>query len=520
MTVPPIRSIRTALLSVHDKRGLVDFARALVGAGARLLASGGTARALADAGIACTEVGAYTGAPEMLGGRVKTLHPAIHGGILARDDQEAELAGRGLAPIDLVAIDLYPFEAAWRDGKRGLDLIEMIDVGGPAMLRAAAKNSARVTAVGSPDDYPRVVAELARHGGTTPALRGELARAAFARVSAYDRAIADALTREAGGDPGGSPRTALRYGENPHQAAELVRPAGAAGTAGLVQLSGEGLSYTNFLDLDAGLRILLDLGAGSARAACVLKHATPCGAGVGTTLVEAFRRAHRGDPLSAYGGLCGLSARLDLETARALTAKECWFEIVLAPSVAPDALATITAGPRWGKRVRILVAGADATSFPAPAPWRDVRGLVGGGRLEQDADAGARLPEPLVSATSVAVPTERVADFDLAWRIVAHIKSNAIALVRDGALVGMGGGQPSRVDAVELACKKAGDRARGAILASDAFFPFSDGLATAIRAGIAGAIQPAGSRRDEEVIAAAEAARIPLVMADRRHFRH
>lgn len=530
---PTARPLRRALLSVSDKHELVPFARALHESGCELIATGGTCRALAEAGLPVTPVAEVTGAGELLGGRVKSLHPAIHGGILARDDQAEELRAAGIAPIDLVCVNLYPFRETLAKGATGIELLEQIDIGGPAMLRAAAKNHPRVAVLTEPADYGLALEELAAHGGLTDATRARLAAKAFARAASYDAAIAAALSAEhAPEGEQAAPATlvlagvetqALRYGENPHQQARWARaaaPAGGADVGALVQLSGQGLSTTNLLDVDGALRLITDL---PAPAAAVLKHAGPCGAASGAGrergIVEVFDAAYEGDPLSAFGGVAVVSERVDAALAAALTAKGRWFEIIIAPSFSPAALDAIQNGPRWGQRVRLLALDDQATAFPPQAPQWETRTLLGGGLLSQLLDPGARLETP-ASVTSTALPVGRESDVQLAWRLVAHVKSNAIALVNDGALVGVGGGQPSRVDAARIALEKAGERARGAVLASDAFFPFADTVEAAAAAGVAIVVQPGGSRRDAEVIAAAEAAGMAMLMTGQRHFRH
>ena len=526
---------RRALLSVSDKTGLVELARGLAARGVALVSTGGTARTLREAGLAVEDVATVTGHPEVLGGRVKTLHPKIHGGILARRAEDLE--GLGIAPFELVVVNLYRFEEAAARGLPEPDLVEEIDIGGPAMLRAAAKTFERVAVVCDPADYPAVLAELEATGGLGLALRRRLALAAFARTAAYDQAIVAALgpllappAPEAGAagegqaplparlalalDRQGAP---LRYGENPHQRGALYRAPGAGGL-GALRLRGEGkeLSFNNLLDLDAALALAhaLPAPAGGA-AACVIKHASPCGAAAGRTLAHALEAAWAGDPVSAFGSVIGCSRPLDRAAAEALVEKG-FVEVVVAPGFDEDALACLRERKGWGATVRLVEAAPEAR------PGLELRGLAGA-YLLQDRDPGGP-PARWEVVTRRAPTPDEAAGLRFAWASVRFVRSNAIALARAdgelGALVGVGGGQPSRVDAVELACRKAGERARGAALASDAFFPFPGGVEAAAAAGVSAVVQPGGSKKDAAVVAAADALGLAMVFTGTRHFRH
>jgi phosphoribosylaminoimidazolecarboxamide formyltransferase/IMP cyclohydrolase len=530
---------RNALLSVTDKRGIVEFGKGLVARGFRLLSTGGTACALREAGVPVTEVADFTGFPEILGGRVKTLHPRVHGGLLARRDNledRAQMDENGLEPIDVVAVNLYRFrEAAARPGASPEDVIEQIDIGGPAMIRSAAKNHAAVAVVVDPDDYGRVLEELGDDGRS---LSKEFARAlagkAYAHTASYDAAVASwfetQVERPAGQGalPGRLSIQAdkardLRYGENPHQHAALYLDAAASGKtlAHARQIGGKELSYNNLLDLDAAFALCQEF---DAPAAVVIKHATPCGVAVADEPVAALRAAWQADALSAFGGILAVNRALDAAMAEVLIELGTFVEAIVAPSIAPAAV-EVLAQAKWGQNVRLLdlggwpeVPAADASSA-APIPR-----AISGGWLAQTPDV--RRPEPELTWPTKTRPDgqhERALAF--AWAVCKHVRSNAIVLVHAPddnvfATCGIGGGQTSRVDSVKIAVEKAGDRARGAVLASDAFFPFADGLEAAARAGVVAAIQPGGSRRDEEVIAAADAAGVAMAFTGIRHFRH
>ena len=503
---------KRALLSVHDKTGIADLARGLVEAGWELVSSGGTASVLADEGVPVVEVGEVTGAPEILGGRVKTLHPAIHGGILDdRSDPEhlANLEARGIVPIDLVVGNLYPFMSD--------PGIELIDIGGPTMVRAAAKNHAHVGVVVDPADYRTVLDEIRAVGSLSDATRRRLARSAFAHTAAYDAAIVAWFDEDPSSDHANdllkpSLHLALdrvhdlRYGENPHQAGARYRAAGSSGwwdTA--VVHGGKAMSYLNLFDTEAAWRLVHRLG--DEPCAVVVKHANPCGAAVGSDIADAYLSAHRCDPVSAFGGVVAVNRPVTPAMAEALS--EVFTEVVVAPAYEPDALALL--GER--KNLRVLEAG------PPGWPELDVRG-IDGGLLVQTAD-------DLVAEPSVwRVVTEREptgaewADLEFAWRVVARVSSNAIVLVKNRCAVGIGAGQQNRRDASRIAAEKAAGRAIGGACASDAFFPFRDGLDAAADAGVTAVVQPGGSLRDDEVVAAADAHGMAMVFTDERHFRH
>ena len=533
MTSAPATPIRRALISVSDKAGLAEFGRALADRGVEILSTGGSAKALAAAGVAVTEVSAHTGFPEIMDGRVKTLHPKIHGGILARRDREshaAAMAAHGIASIDLVAVNLYPFEATVARGADFATCIENIDIGGPTLLRAAAKNHDFVTVVCEPEDYAAVLAEIeANDGATTAALRRRLAATAFAHTAAYDTAIAGWLDGESEAlfPPrlalSGRLRQTLRYGENPHQRAALYlggppRP----GVASAEQLQGKALSYNNLNDTDAAYELIAEFAPPEfdTPAVAIIKHANPCGVALGPTLAEAYRRALACDPVSAYGGIIALNRALDGETAALIG--DLFAEVVIAPAITAEARAAL-AGK---KNLRLLAAGGlpDAT-----APGLALKTLAGG-YLVQSRDAGRVAAASLQVATKRAPSEAELSDLLFAFRVAKHVKSNAIVYARGGATVGIGAGQMSRVDSARIAAWKArdavtsagesGSRTAGCVVASDAFFPFADGLLTAVEAGATAVIQPGGSLRDDEVIAAADEAGVAMVFTGMRHFRH
>ncbi len=515
----PVRPLRRALLSVHDKTGLVAFAQRLVAHGVELLSTGGTARTLREAGIAVQDVSAATGAPEILDGRVKTLHPGVHGGILARRDlpeHMATLEAHGLPPIDLVVVNLYPFEATLASGAEFAACIEQIDVGGPAMIRAAAKNHDGVAVVVEPADYASLLAELEAKGGTDGALRRRLAAKAFARTAAYDAAIAAWFAREIGDEfpervvLAGTRRQLLRYGENPHQRAAFYATGTVpSGLAAATQLQGKELSFNNLNDTDAALALVAEF---DAPAVAIIKHANPCGVAVGEELLDAYRKALACDPLSAFGGIVACNRPLD--GAAAAEMARIFTEVVIAPGV--DDAAKAAFAPKANLRLLSLPALPDPITVGHDIKW------LAGGFLAQDRDT-ARVAAAQLQVVSRRAPTDaELADLLFAWRVVKHVKSNAIVLVRDGATVGIGMGQTSRVDAVDLAARRAAAHAgsRPCVVASDAFFPFADGLLAAIEAGATAAIHPGGSVRDAEVIEAADKAGIAMVLTGIRHFRH
>jgi len=550
---------RRALLSVHDKTGLVDFARGLVEAGFELVSSGGTARVLAEAGLPVLPVEDVTGFPEMLGGRVKTLHPAIHGGILARRDLPEhmdEIDRHGIVPVDLVAVNLYPFQATVNrlaDGGPGepgdhdptafAEIIENIDIGGPTLIRAAAKNHESVVVVTDPSLYPAVLDHLRREGEVPLPVRRALALRAFQHTAFYDAVISsyleEVVAREAGGTSaagvpaaGGAPVTGtlperivlayekagdLRYGENPHQHAAFYRQplrpvldALGATLPGATQLQGKPLSYNNLGDAEAALRCVEEFP--EAPAAVIVKHMTPCGVAVAEDALTAYRRALESDPVSAFGGIVALNRPVDRALAEELLG--LFLEVVLAPDFEPEALDVLCKRPD----LRLLALPVGAARWSA-TPGLELRS-VGGGLLVQTPDV-IRVPPDAWKCVTARRPTPaELGDLFFAWRVSKHVRSNAIAVARGGRLLGVGGGQTNRVDAVRLAVGHAGERARGAVLASDAFFPFPDSVEEAARAGITAVVQPGGSVRDEAVIRAADAAGVAMVFTGERHFKH
>jgi len=515
----PTRDERAALLSVWDKTGLTDFAQVLRDSGYGLIASSGTARALNEAGLPVRETGDLTGYPSILGGRVKTLHPAVFGGILARTDREEDEADRRrhrIPRIDLVVCTLYPFEETLASGADLAALIEKIDIGGVSLLRAAAKNHARVTVLCDPADYPRVAGEI-RSGGVTEETRRELALKALARTAAYDAAIATGLPGAMGRDPFAEPtrRIALdrlcplRYGENPHQRGGLFLRTGEEPRFRL--LSGKEMSYNNFLDLDAAWRGVTLFGnpRDEGTACVIVKHGSPCGVALGSTPGAAFEAALASDPVSAYGGIVAWNGPVGPETAERL--KERFFEVLAAPSFDPKALAFFrTTKPN----LRIL-------EIPGPVlPLSGERLLSTAFGILVQEESPAPAPDPEGGRWIGRPRPDLGRDLLVAWRAAAAAKSNAIAVARDGATVGIGGGFTNRVDAVRYALERAGDRARGAVLASDAFFPFPDSVDLAADAGVVALVQPGGSVRDEEVEAAALRRGLSMLVSGGRTFRH
>jgi phosphoribosylaminoimidazolecarboxamide formyltransferase/IMP cyclohydrolase len=520
--------IGRALISVSDKSGLVELGRALAGRGVEIVSTGGTASALGRGGVAVVDVGTLTGFPEMMDGRLKTLHPRVHGGLLAIRNDPAHLAAmiaHGIAPIDLLVVNLYPFEGALRRDAPFDEMIENIDIGGPAMIRAAAKNYRDVLAIVDVADYDALLAELDAQGGSTRrSFRRAMAQKAFARTAAYDSAISNWLAREtheAAPDWrafGGKLASALRYGENPHQAAAFyLGPEARPGVATALQAQGKELSYNNIADTDAAYELVAEFDAEASAAVAIIKHANPCGVAIGATLLEAYEKALACDPVSAFGGVVALNRRLDADAASKIV--EIFTEAIIAPDVDDEALAILATK----KNLRLLIAGA----LPDPrAPTLTVRS-VAGGLLVQDRDNGVLDPAALKVVTRRAPTATELADLEFAWRVCKYVKSNAIVYAKDGATVGVGAGQMSRVDSARIAGQKAKDAAGegtpatvGSVVASDAFFPFADGLVAAIEAGATAVIQPGGSLRDPEVIAAADAVGIAMVFTNMRHFRH
>jgi len=525
--------VQRALLSVSDKSGLEGFARQLSQLGVELLSTGGTYRALTAAGIPVTEVAEHTGSPEMMDGRVKTLHPKIHGGILAlRDNGEHTAAMRehGIAGIDLVVVNLYPFEATVaKAGVARDEAIEQIDIGGPSMVRSAAKNHRFVGIVTDPDDYGRVLDELTRHAGAlTDDLRRELAHKAFALTARYDAAIsawlweqdrprkADASIFPQSFAMAGVKAFDLRYGENPHQRAAFYRtPLAEPSAAHAEVLNGKSLSFNNLVDIDAAHALAKEF---EGPFVCVIKHTNACGAAQADSMAVALERAWSGDPISAFGSVLAFTRPLDLASASFLVDGNRFVEAIIAPSFDEDAFELLTRKPRWGKSVRLLACGPFG---PAVRDGRDVevKKLVGGFLL-QERDLIVEQREAFKAVTKKKPTAAQEAELEFANRIAKHVKSNAIVLTHDRTVVGVGAGQMSRVDSVRLAAHKAGDRATGSVLASDAFFPFPDGVEAAIAAGVAALVQPGGSVRDVDVIAACDKHSVPMVFTGSRHFRH
>jgi phosphoribosylaminoimidazolecarboxamide formyltransferase/IMP cyclohydrolase len=516
--------IARALLSVSDKQGLAELGRELHQRGIELLSTGGSAQLLRNAGIPVREVAEHTGFPEIMDGRVKTLHPKIHGGLLGRrGTDDAVMGEHGIVPIDLLVVNLYPFAATIaKPGCTWAEAIENIDIGGPAMLRAAAKNHQDVTVVVDPADYAQVLGEIDATGGTSIDTRSRLAAKAFAHTAAYDTMVADYLQRAQQPAierfPARLPLVfdrvqALRYGENPHQQAAFYRLAQAQGAtvATAKVLQGKELSFNNIGDADAALECVRQFG----QPACtIVKHANPCGVAIGTDVHEAYERAYRTDPTSAFGGIIAFNRPLDARTAREIIGRQ-FAEVILAPSIEPAAAEALAAKPN----IRVLATG------DLSAPTGDDLELrsVNGGLLVQDRDTGTIAVEQLKVVTKRAPEAGELADLLFAWRVAKMVKSNAIVFARDEATIGVGAGQMSRVYSTRIAAIKAEDgklTVRGAVMASDAFFPFRDGLDTAASYGITAVVQPGGSVRDAEVIAAADEHGIAMVFTGMRHFRH
>ncbi|ETA52378.1 bifunctional phosphoribosylaminoimidazolecarboxamide formyltransferase/IMP cyclohydrolase [Ponticoccus alexandrii] len=525
-----LQPVRRALLSVSDKTGLIDLAKALEAAGVEILSTGGSAKAIREAGVAVRDVADVTGFPEMMDGRVKTLHPAVHGGLLAlRDNAEhtGAMEEHGIGGIDLLVVNLYPFEAALARGADYDEMIENIDIGGPAMIRAAAKNHAFVTTIVDVEDYDALLAELQANGGQTSyAFRQRHAQIAYARTGAYDAAVSTWMAGAIGETTprrrvvAGTLKQGLRYGENPHQqAAFYVDGSDRAGIASARQLQGKELSYNNINDTDAAFELVSEF-AGGQPACAIIKHANPCGVAQGATILEAYKAAFDCDGTSAFGGIVALNRPLDAETAEAIS--EIFTEVVIAPG-ADEAAKEIFANK---KNLRLLLTEGLADAATAGLTYRQ----VAGGMLVQDKDVGQRTLSDLKVVTKVQPTEAQMQDLLFAWKVAKHVKSNAIVYVKDGATVGVGAGQMSRVDSALIAAKKAERMAealglpepltKGSAVASDAFFPFPDGLMEAAAAGATCVIQPGGSMRDDEVIAAADEAGLAMVFTGMRHFRH
>lgn len=524
-------AVKRALISVSDKTGLAEFATALVREfGVTLLSTGGTAKFLRDAGLEAIDVSDVTGFPEMMDGRVKTLHPKVHGGLLAvRDNPEhvASMKEHGIEPIDLVCINLYPFEqTVAKPGVGFEEAIENIDIGGPSMVRSAAKNHASVAVVTSPGQYEKVLGDLRKHAGSTcEKHRRKLAQQAFALTYAYDGAIAAYLADHVGDGARRWGPSPLRYGENPHQSAGLVRdtPDGTASIAHATQHHGKELSYINVLDADAALACVKEF---DGPAACIVKHATPCGVGTGNTVAEAVENAYTSDPVAAFGGIVAVNVPMDAGAAGVLTVGQKFLEVIVAPSFTLEAMDVLKG--RW-KNVRLLEVGAmfhtDAVRQShrdgslGNAVKRSVRSIAGGLLMQQNDTVG--LIESEWKSVGSRTPSEaQMLDLRLAWLACKHVKSNAIVIARGASTVGIGGGQVDRVGAARIAVEKAGHRAVGAVAASDAFFPFADGPKLLIDSGVTAIVQPGGSVRDQETIDLCNERGVALVFTGRRHFRH
>ncbi len=528
---PDLHSIRRALISVSDKTGLIDFAKALVAQGVELVSTGGTAKTLSAAGLSVRDVSELTNFPEIMDGRVKTLHPAVHGGLLAiRDDGDhvAAMIEHEIPEIDLAVITLYPFEEVRARGGDYAETVENIDIGGPAMIRAAAKNHAYVAVVTDPADYSRVGKTLAENKGKLPySLRQELAAKAFARTAAYDAMISNWFAAELGmATPenrsiGGRLAQPMRYGENPHQTAGFYKTGEhRPGVATATQLQGKQLSYNNINDTDAAFELVGEFDPKRTAAVAIIKHANPCGVAEGSSLKWAYLKALACDPTSAFGGIVAVNQTLDADAAAEIV--KVFTEVIIAPNATDEAIDIIAAK----KNLRLLVTGG----LPDPRAPGIAAKTVAGGLLVQSRDNAVVDDLELKTVTKRAPTEKELADLRFAFRVAKHVKSNAIVYVKDGATVGVGAGQMSRVDSSRIAARKALDAAeaaglaepltKGSVVASDAFFPFADGLISAIEAGATAVIQPGGSMRDDEVIAAADAAGIAMVFTGTRHFRH
>jgi len=517
--------IENAIISVSDKLGLADFARGLTECGVTIYSTGGTSRHLAEAGIEVRDISEYTGFPEMMDGRLKTLHPKVFGGILCRHDREDDMSGlaeHGIATFALVVVNLYPFEATIaREGVTLPEAIEQIDIGGPSLVRGAAKNQAFTTIATSPEQYAQILEEVRANGCTTLDLRRKLAQAAFERTAQYDRVIADYLgDAQTEGDftptiqPAFRRKAVLRYGENPHQKAAVYNAVGHEG-ADLVsarQLNGKELSYNNLLDLDAALAIARSL---PDAAVSVIKHNNPCGAASDTNLANAAKKAMAGDPVSAFGSVLGINQPVDGKTADFLATPGHFIEAIAAPEFTPEAIEILTTKPKWRNNVRLMQVGdlGDARAT-YQSRW------IEGGLLVQETDFFDDPQDEWKVVTKTQPTDEQMAELNFAWAICRHVKSNAIVLCKDRSLVGAGAGQMSRVDSVEISITKAAERATGSVLASDAFFPFPDSIHRAAEAGVVALIEPGGSKKDDEVIAACDEHGLPMVFTGRRHFKH
>lgn len=524
--------MKRALISVSDKTGVVEFAKALLDMGVEIISTGGTAKAISDAGIEVTGISEVTGFPEMMEGRVKTLHPKVHGGLLADRSKPGHMEqaeGHGIKMIDLVAVNLYPFaQTIAKPDVTLVDAIENIDIGGPSMVRSASKNFASVTIIVDPSDYETVLREMRENDGeTTENTRAQLSAKAFAHTAAYDTMIANYLRGKfmpTDAFPGlvdlrFEKVQELRYGENPHQSGAFYRTPGysGAGIGNAKQLSGKELSYNNIWDTNAALELVKEFD----EPACVIvKHANPCGTAIGKDVSEAYLRALEGDPVSAYGGIVALNRPASAGLAETITAGRAFFEVIIAPGIEPAFISILEDRKKWGSNVRILEVG----SLDCPETLDDTSSLdmkkVCGGLLVQDPDKLELGSDDLRTVTKKAATDAQIRDLLFAWKVVKHVKSNAIVIAKDRQVLGVGAGQMNRVNSVHLAVAQAGAKVRGSVLASDAFFPFPDGPQTAAEAGVSAIIQPGGSVKDAEVIEVADTYRMAMIFTGIRHFRH
>ena len=524
--------IQRALISVSDKTGIVEFAEALAEMGVEIISTGGTAKSLAAAGISLKNISDVTDFPEMLNGRVKTLHPAVHGGLLAdrsKPEHMQTIAAHGILPIDLVIVNLYPFaETIARPEVTREEAVENIDIGGPSMIRSAAKNHASVAVVVSPLDYSALLAEMQRNeGALSQATRSRLAVQAFAHTAAYDATITQYLAKQEPSEiEQGFPDILalgfmkvqnLRYGENPHQQAAFYQEQGAvAGIASAKKLNGKELSFNNIYDVNAAYNLVREFADQKEPAAAIIKHTNPCGAAAASTLMEAFRLAREGDAISAFGGILAVNQPIDTDTAQLITGKNTFFEAIIAPGYSEEAFTILTTKKQWGQNLILLE--TDGSLASVAEEWDYKR--VTGGLLVQTADSALLKPSETETVSEREPTDEELSDLLFAWKLVKHVKSNAIVIVKNKSLVGVGAGQMNRVQSVRLAVTQAGEKAQGAVLASDAFFPFPDGPEAAFQAGVTAIIQPGGSKKDDESTAIADQYGAAMVLTGRRHFRH
>jgi len=524
--------IERALISVSDKSGLAPFAAELHRLGIEIYSTGGTASCLREADIPVRDVSDYTSFPEMMDGRLKTLHPKIFGGILCRHDNPSDMsaiAEHGIESFGLIVVNLYPFQATVaKPDVKWAEAIEKIDIGGPSLVRAAGKNHAFATISTSADQYDSILAELKDGQTTSPELRQRLAKEAFQHTAQYDQAIAEFFVKQTSAEELSSGdefpesltlslerKATLRYGENPHQTAAVYRQDGANGGSNLLsakQLNGKELSYNNLLDADAALCIARSL---PGNGVSVIKHSNPCGAASAATIGEATKKAMDGDPVSAFGSILGFNQPVDAESAEVLATPGLFVEAIVAPSFTPEAVEILTTKPKWKANVRLLEVG----SLDVPPQGTHYR-CIDGGMLVQQSDIEPDIYSDWKVVTETQPTDQQMDELRFAWAVVRHVKSNAIVLCRDQSLVGAGAGQMSRVDSVQISIRKAADRAQGSVLASDAFFPFPDSIHEAAKAGVVAVIEPGGSRKDDEVIAACNEHGLPMIFTGRRHFKH